>query len=263
MANFFERSVNYLGEYVENSFRYKILDVSIGLAYSSMILTNGAKKVVGVSYTRLPPQHTHSATGKWVGCISKWTIREVMNLFCSEDPLERTLGLLAINAVSQLTISERLSIYPDRNMTDLLNIGPSTVVGMVGFIKPLSDRLVKKGATVVVVDNAFQPSVGHERVFWVERINELKNAHHLLITGTSLLFDDVEEVFSLQPLQGGKKILVGPTAQALPELIFEWGFDAVASSFVVDIQTITEVVRHAGGYQHMKPFVQKYLAVDD
>ena len=56
----------------------------------------------------------------------------------------------------------------------------------------------------------------------------------------------------------GEKILIGPSAQLLPEVVFSLGFTGVASSIMEDNNKIEKIINQGGGFNIFKKFSKKY-----
>ncbi|MCK4849140.1 MAG: hypothetical protein KAT16_08955, partial [Candidatus Heimdallarchaeota archaeon] len=56
----------------------------------------------------------------------------------------------------------------------------------------------------------------------------------------------------------GEKILIGPSAQILPEVAFSTGFTFIGSSKIRDSRLTLSSIMEGGGYRAFKPHTDKY-----
>lgn len=90
-----ERALNLLSEKEED---FKVIDFSFALPYSYVLIESNGKKALGVAMTLLEEYRGH---GNRKDLNINKNLEEFINMADSFDIVERTLGVAAINAVSQ------------------------------------------------------------------------------------------------------------------------------------------------------------------
>jgi len=149
--------------------------------------------------------------------------RELAGWYADPDPVRRTLGFAAVNAISQRFLEA--AGYPVDWTTDsigLLDPQPGERIGMVGLFRGLVERIVGKGAHLTVLE--LKPELAGEFDGW--RVTndpaELAGCAKVLSTTTILLNDTVDSV--LAACAGARWLaLVGPGGGCLPDPLFARG----------------------------------------
>ncbi|MHA2365150.1 MAG: Rossmann-like domain-containing protein [Candidatus Hodarchaeales archaeon] len=253
MQNFWNFTVEYFqkkGYFVD----VHVNDLYLGLSYSGMIVNDD---IMGLTYTALPDTRFHTPFS-WSGELQKKSLNQLIRMFNSSNLLERTIGLVTINAISQVQLKGKLDKYPDLPLISILGDVHEKEIGMIGLIKPIADDMIKSGAYVKVMDSEHKKNQ-MEGVQTIQVIEELKNVSHLFVSGTAMLFNDFIDLVNLKIK--GKKILIGPSAQIIPEIPFQFNFDVVASSFIEYPIKAMQIIKQAGGYYKTKNLSKKYMII--
>lgn len=180
---------------------------------------------------------------------------DVARWFLSDEPARRTIGLAAINAISQrLFLRSGYALDTASDSIGLLDPQPGDRVGMVGLFTPLVPRIVGTGARLVVLE--LQPQLAGARDGWSVTLDprELAGCNKILSTTTLLLNDTLESV--LDACRGAQYLaFVGPGGGGLPDPLFERGATLLGSTAIVDRDGFASAVsrgepwgRHARKY---------------
>ena len=152
----------------------------------------------------------------------------------SDDPLAKALGLGALNALSQHLL--RIGGFTLDLTSDPLGqsrLEQAEHVGMVGFFRPLIDRLASHSVSLTIIekDPQFFDRAGKFSV--TADTTRLIDCDQILITGSTLMNDTLDEVLACcNP--AAHIALIGPTASCLPDPLFERGVDVVGGTTVVE-----------------------------
>ena len=156
--------------------------------------------------------------------------------FClSNDEAERSLGMAAINAITQLVF--RHSGYvpePAPDSLGSLDAGAGDHIGMVGYFPSLARRLRDLGIRVTVVEKK-EKFLGRDgSVEIVPDPDALRGCNKVLCTASTLLNDSIEGI--LDYATGADHIvIVGPTAGFFPDPLFVRGVTAMGGTAILDV----------------------------
>lgn len=199
--------------------------------FGAMVLNDGT---TGITYTGLDDAlldlQEHSRTADLPG----QSPIQVARLFDGESGWQRSLGMAAINAVSQFLFKESGYALPSMHKTvHQMALQKDDHVGMVGYFPPLVEQVRSAGTrlTVLELDES-----------WVQEADEfivtldpgqLSECNKVVCTGTVLVNQTVDSV--LQYCRGAVQIMiVGPTVGCLPDPLFDRGVTMLGGSRIVD-----------------------------
>jgi uncharacterized protein (DUF4213/DUF364 family) len=208
--------------------------------FGAMVLDDDT---VGLTYVDLNDARrdlqSRSERHELVGCSPI----EAARLYAGEAGWQRSLGMAAINAISQHVLKRsRYALTESANTKGLLEIDPGDHVGMVGYFPPLVDqmRTMRVPLTVIELDKKWlQQDNGIEVTLDPTR---LSRCNKIICTGTILVNQTLDAVLSHS--KGAEAIyLVGPTVGCLPDPLFKRGVTAAGGRQVVDCNQFIKLWR--------------------
>jgi len=221
----------------------ELADGSIGLSY--LLLGDTLQRL-------LAAQPGASLTGMPALTLARW--------YADADPVRRTLGFAAVNAISQHFL--RRAGYAFDWATDsigLLDPQPGDRIGMVGLFRGLVDRIVDRGARLTVLELKSEAAGDFEGYRVTLDPRELAGCDKILSTTTILLNDTVEQV--LAACSGARYLaLVGPGGGCLPDPLFDRGVTVLGGTAIVDREGFANAIAHG---EPWGAFAGKYCIVRD
>ena len=159
---------------------------------------------------------------------------EVARLFASDDPVERALGLAAINAVTQ-HVFHRAGYEPDlaANSLGSLQLGRGDRVGMIGYFRPLVERVRAQGLPLTIVELRAELVKEEPGLTVTLDPNRLADCNKIVSTSTVLLNDTLEEILS-HCRHADELALIGPSASCFPDPLFARGVTTMGGYWVRD-----------------------------
>jgi uncharacterized protein (DUF4213/DUF364 family) len=159
---------------------------------------------------------------------------DVARRFAGDDPVERALGLAAINAVTQHVL-RRAGYEPDlaANSLGSLQLGSGDRVGMIGLFPPLVERVRALGLPLTVVElraELVREAPGMSVTLDPRR---LAGCNKIVCTSTVLLNDTLEEILGYCR-HAEALALIGPSASCFPDPLFARGVTALGGYWVLD-----------------------------
>ena len=160
--------------------------------------------------------------------------RDVARLFATDDPVERALGLAAINAVTQ-HVFRRASYEPDlaANSLGSLSLAPGDRVGMIGFFAPLVPRVRSLGLPLTVVELRAELVKEEPGLTVTLDPKRLAQCNKIVSTSTVLLNDTLEDILGYCR-HAEALALVGPSASCFPDPLFARGVTTMGGYWVLD-----------------------------
>ncbi|WP_064496515.1 Rossmann-like domain-containing protein [Methanocaldococcus jannaschii] len=244
-----ERALNLLSEKEED---FKVIDFSFALPYSYVLIESNGKKALGVAMTLLEEYRGH---GNRKDLNINKNLEEFINMADSFDIVERTLGVAAINAVSQYYFNFEAN---GKDAAELvLNRDDIKKIAFVGNMIPVVNMLKKSEKFDIYVFER-SPSLLMDGVLSdAFEYRLLPEMDAVFISGTTLLNDTLD--FVLDRAKNAKlKILVGPTAQSLPELFKGFGITHIASTKIIDVDKALLYLKFASSSMLFKGASKKY-----
>lgn len=161
----------------------------------------------------------------------------------SPDPLRRTVGLAAVNALTRW-LFDRAGLVPPASTDSVggLSPQPGETIGMVGHFTPLIPRLTAAGARVRVIE--LRPDWVGERdgVRVTLDPSELAGCQKVLLTGTVVMNGTLEGL--LQHTRGARqRVLIGPSVGGPPDPLFACGLTRLGGTWVLDGPACVQALR--------------------
>jgi uncharacterized protein (DUF4213/DUF364 family) len=155
-------------------------------------------------------------------------------LYAGQDPIRRTLGFAALNALTR-HLFDRAGFVPPDSVDSLgaLDPQPGETVGMIGYFTPLIPRITARGACVRVVELRADLVGERDGVRVTLDAAELAGCAKVLATGTLLLNDTLDPMLAHCP--GARAMaLVGPSVGCPPDPLFARGITLLGGSWITD-----------------------------
>lgn len=163
-----------------------IRTVVISLGYTFVELDN---EIMGGCFT---PRSKSGSCAHYqkAGGLARRGLLELTELMLSGNPLEKSVGIAAVNAASRLIMDQNPERYEfaEKDFLDPIPFdGTTPKVGMVGNIGPFIPFLMKNASSLVVVDDnpAFMPGLMQNGYAMSGNISDLSDCEVVLITGSA------------------------------------------------------------------------------
>ena len=203
----------------------ELLDFGFGLPYTWVLVEGNEGKALGVAMT-LPEE-----VRRYRNSIERPSLGAFIERADSLNVIERTLGLAAINAVSQYHID-----LSNAEWTNVLELLPENVgsVAMIGNMPPLAERLREKGFNVFVFER--NPKLWDKETYSDALEYHLLPEMDAVIASASCLVNGTIDLLLARAKKAKLFVLTGPTGQLLPEFLRGTRVTHLAAMKVVDIE---------------------------
>ncbi len=195
----------------------------------------------GLASTQRGEPHAHSAV-LGSGTLTDKSALELTAFIRSDNPLEATVGMAAIN--SALEVDESRCV--EANAAQVLRErGEDKKVALVGHF-PFIDRLREGVGTLWVLEQ--RPAEGDLPAEMAAEI--LPQADVVAITGVTLINHTFEPLLRLcRP--DAFVLVLGPSTPLWPGL-FDYGVDAISGTKVVDAQEVLRYISQGASFRQLK-----------
>jgi uncharacterized protein len=169
--------------------------------------------------------------------------RDVLELaawFDAPDSARRAIGLGAIGAISQ-ALFHKCGFVPPDAINPIADLEPSEEdhIGMVGYFPGLVAHLRERHIPLTVLE--LDPALVRrgERFEVTLDPSRLAHCNKILCTASTLINDTVDDILTYT---GGAHYvaLIGPSANCVPEPLFERGVSLVGGSAVIDFNRLQQ-----------------------
>jgi len=203
----------------------ELVDFGFALPYTWVLVKGPEGRALGVAMT-LPEE-----VQRYTNSIGEPSLRAFIERADSLNVIERTLGLAAINAVSQYHID-----LSDAEWVDVLELLPENAgkVALIGNMPPLVKALREKNLEVFVFERNAK--------LWDKDTYSDALEYHLLpemdavIASASCLVNGTIDMLLDRAKKAELFVLTGPTAQLLPEFLKGTGVTHLAAMKVIDFE---------------------------
>lgn len=168
---------------------------------------------------------------------------EVARRYLSADPLERTVGFAALNALTRC-LFDRAGFVPSGSADSIGNLDPQPgeTVGMIGYFASLVPRITARGARLVVIELRADLVGERDGVRVTLDADELQACDKVLTTGTLLLNDTLERMLGL--CRRARRIaMIGPSVGCPPDPLFARGVTLMGGTWITDPAAYVDALR--------------------
>jgi len=203
----------------------ELVDFGFALPYTWVLVEGEKEKALGVAMT-LPEE-----VQRYTNSISEPSLEAFIERTDSLNVIERTLGLAAINAVSQYHID-----LSGAEWVDVLELLPEDTgkVALVGNMPPLAKALRERGYELYVFER--NPKLWDKDTYSDALEYHLLPEMDAVIASASCLVNGTIDMLVDRAKRAKLFVLTGPTGQLLPEFLKGTRVTHLAAMKVVDFQ---------------------------
>jgi uncharacterized protein (DUF4213/DUF364 family) len=221
-------------------------DVRIGLGYTAVQLDDGR---CGLAYTFRHGTKPGCCVLREAGALCGRSAAELARGAHSQDLITAAVGLATLNAL--LPLSSQTSAG---DVLDLMSIGPTDVVGMVGYFGPLVAPLKKTSRTLHIFEQ--RDDAAPEALPESAAKQLLPQCQVVIVSATALLNRTPDGVLA-DCVRARDIVILGPSTPLLPELFARRGVTILSGAEVIDSQQVLQVVSEGGGTRQFGKAIRK------
>lgn len=230
-----------------------IIDARIGLGYTAVLLDNGS---IGLAYTFREKSASGCSVFQGKRPIAGSLVRDIVPYLCSGELLERTLGLVAANALFNSADADSMPGWQssEGDLLDVLALTKDDRVGMVGYFGPLVPVIKQRAGELIVFEENMARADG---LCPESREAELlPTCSVVIITATSIINNSFEHIAAAATTCRSKAVL-GPSTPLVPAIFRDYGVTHLSGLIGVDAAAILREVSEGGGTRFFMKWSQK------
>lgn len=184
----------------------------------------------------------HGETGGMEGSLTEMTALELARYSFDDDIAKASLGMAAINSLLDVDPNKHDDVDGLRLVKDM---GKGKNISVIGHF-PYLDALATEAKSLRIIEK--QPRPGD---FPEEKGNDfLPQSDIVVITSTTLINNTLSGILELCR-KGSIKMLLGPSTP-LSEVLFDYGIDILAGSFVTNKDIVLRSVSEGASFMQLK-----------
>lgn len=162
-------------------------------------------------------------------------IAPLLDWLVADEPELRSIAFGAFNATSQHLLTR--SGWFDRELGskeqnhDIMN--PARRLGMVGYFRPLIERLLARGKSVLVVEKNPDRVEPQHGLTLASGPDALRECDDILCTASTLINDSLADILQYKRADA-YFALIGPSGSGLPDVLFRHGVDEIGGIRITD-----------------------------
>ena len=229
--------------------RVGVEDVRVGVFYTGVKLSTGHAGMAYCPTEELPRDHAerHSYMPR-AGSLRTLSVEALASLAFSDNMLEASAGLAAINALAELQFDvgwPGARVVADADALDLLGVRPDDTVTLVGAFPYFIRRLQGKVARLHVTERNPEAYTGYPLTPAEQQEAALAESDVVVITAAAIGNHTLDGILALCGRARGIAI-AGPTTPLCPGPLFDRGVTVVGGTHVVDGDALLHAVGEGG-----------------
>jgi uncharacterized protein (DUF4213/DUF364 family) len=243
----------------------------VGLFFTGVKLSNGIAGACATPIKTIPEAvccPTSAMAMPFSGKLRGRPARDLAREALSEHGIRRAVGVAAMNALADTCWRRRP--HPDAELRlgidafDATEIRTGDKVVVVGAFVPFLRELKRRGQPFLVLEQDPATLKADELAFFrpaEQAVSVVPEADVLLITGTTLINDTLEDLLSLAK-PAARVTMVGPTVSLLPDAFLRRGADILGTVRITAPDGFLETLAEGGsGYHFLGRSAQKVVLV--
>ncbi len=235
--------------------------VVIGIFYTGVILSDGSSGICFTPIKAIPESVCCPSQAKAMpraGRLKGMKVTDTFPYLTQPAPIKRAIAIATLNALSdgiwRENPGEGAGRYRIEEGDDIFSLGPGKIqkAVVIGALIPIVKTFKEKRIPYRIAELDIRTLKAEELPFFVSQEDlpgELKTADLVVISGTTLLNDTLEEILSFC-CTDATILLIGPTATMLPESFFSRGVTALAGNRVINGEETLDVLTEGGSGYH-------------
>jgi uncharacterized protein (DUF4213/DUF364 family) len=243
----------------------------VGLFFTGVKLTNGVAGACATPIKTIPEAVCCPSSAMTMPFPGKLQGRPALDLAMEalgENGIRRAVGIAAVNALADTCWPRRPHHETELRLGidafDATDIRPGDNVVVVGAFVPFLRELKRRRQAFLVLEQDPATLKADELPFFrpADQAPEIvPEADVLLITGTTLINDTLEELLSLAD-PAARVTMVGPTVTMLPDAFLRRGADVLGTVRITAPEEFLDILAEGGsGYHFLGRSAQKVVLV--
>jgi hypothetical protein len=220
--------------------------VCVGLAYTAVCLEEGG---CGLAYTFHEDAGEGCSVVKEAGTLAGRSAGELARWVKTLDATSMALGVATLNALVEPPAEAR-----EADVTELIRVSPTDVVGMVGYFAPLVGVLRERAARLHIFERRPRDLAG-EHPDWTAPVL-LPECDVVIISGATVINRTIDALLA-HATEAREIVILGASTPLVPEVFAARGVTLLSGVQVRDVDRVLRVVSEGGGMRRFSDAVRK------
>lgn len=168
----------------------------------------------------------------------------------SESPAQNAIALGAYNALSQHVMKRAGFLPAEAGNMGLSKLEPGQTIGMVGYFRPLIEKLASQGVNVLVLEKNPDRVEIQQGIKLSTNPADLASCEQILCTASTLINGTLEGLLDVSHNTSSNFNLIGPSGSGLPDIVFKHGVDAIGGFQVNDQTALLDALEKQESWGH-------------
>ena len=229
-----------------------------GLFFSGVKISTGHGGLCFTPVKEMPEAvccPSSAAVMPFSGKLSGVNVKQYLDdIFC-DNVLRRTLGIAALNALSNLIWEEGKNDYKPvmgRDAFDEIDVTHYEKTVVVGALIPMLKKLISNDCDFTILEQDSRTLKDHELKYYAPAEDAYKyvpDADLLVITGVTVLNATLSGLLEMAK-PDAEILITGPTASMIPDVFFDRGVTMTGGIVVTDADELLDIISEAGSGYH-------------
>ena len=229
-----------------------------GLFFSGVKLSTGHGGLCFTPVKEMPEAvccPSSAAVMPFSGKLSDVPVKQYLDdIFC-DNVLRRTLGIAALNALSNLLWDENKNDYKpvmNRDAFDEIDVAKYEKTVVVGALVPMIKKLIANECDFTILEQDSRTLKDHELKYYAPSEDAHKyvpDADLLVITGVTVLNGTLSDLLEMAK-EDAEILVTGPTASMIPDVFFKKGVTMTGGIVVTKADELLDIISEAGSGYH-------------
>lgn len=239
--------------------------VLFGVNMTAVVLSDGSIGVASTFFEKSTRPHKRQ---RYFGDFSPSKIsgQKITDLFSfdRESDLIDTLKIAVLNALSAKQREKvGYKIYNNTDPIDLVEIKSKTNVTLVGAFRTYIDSLAETDVNLKVLELNENIFFEEHKKFYVpaeDYTKILPSSDVIIITGLTLINNTIDDILKVANPEA-KVIVVGPTANILPQVLFEHGVDIIGATKYSNPDLLFKLISEGANAYHLFQYCAQKISI--
>lgn len=188
--------------------------------------------------------------------LLQMNVLELAQFSLKEHEADRSLGMAAINAISQSVFRQKeIKLDVAGDSMGELQLAEGDHLGMVGYFPSLIRRLRAMAVKITVIEKKSQFVQKDSQLTVTQDVSQLSRCNKILSTASTLINDSVDAILA-NCVNAETIVMVGPTAGFIPDPLFKRGVNVIGGSFIKNVKLAIDRLSQE---QALADAAEKYL----
>ena len=233
--------------FIEKARKVSIENVTIGLGYTAVTLSDGGMGLAGTWFAGKKPTSMNKDYVDFEGKPAD----ELLAYIHDDRMVHRCMALALINAFNYPVAAKIPESPGNRFLLKTIGVARGTKVSMVGFFRPLVERIKAGSTDLDILDETL--GLGERQSFY-DRLSGRSDV--LILTSTSILNNTTEDILQ-HTGKNVKTIMMGPSTPMVSDVFKHFRVHMLAGAVPVEKEKVLRAVRHGTGTPVIKNFCRQ------